>query len=427
MSESRFSKFFADRQQALVIFSAVAGIAVVHTPAQFVEDWLLRLPPPLNLALVQTPQFAYAVNAVRGTFFLFASGILLYFFAMPVVDFFSSANPELDFGKILKNTAVVFICCGALVIPAKLGIMGVGYGEMSKDPFHFLDASDQIYQRLLMPAAAFFFQLRGPLLYHLFSLSLTFCLIFFTLLFFEVQGIRTSLLERISIATTTFIITQFQSPGYTEQLALLIVLIVVIVPMGALPKIAAVTLALFAHEVSALLFIVLALVSFTKGERLWVGTVLVVYISFWLMSFGFNVSALSGVRSVGGFSGFAWLNRHPLREVGGIAVSYKLLWVVFAAALIFKGREAKRLLLFLLPGIVATVFGVDTSRLMAFSFLAILFALMYVKRHALFSERVLQLLLGLNLCLPSVYIGLNSGLVYFDGLYQLIYRGYLFK
>ena len=197
--------------------------------------------------------------------------------------------------------------------------------------------------------------------------------------------------------------------------------------MGTMPKIAAVSLALFAHEVSIVLFIVVALLYFSKEEKAWVGVVAAVYALFWLMSFGFDIGRLVDVRTVGGLSGFAWLAGHPLRELSGIVISYKLLWVVFFAALFAHSVELKRLLLFLLPGILATIFGVDTTRLMAFAFLAFLFALVYVKRYTLISEKNLQLLFGLNLCLPSVYIGLNSGLVYFDGIYQLLYRGYLFR
>jgi hypothetical protein len=246
-------------------------------------------------------------------------------------------------------------------------------------------------------------------------------------MFFEVNGVRTTLLENISLAGTAFIITQFQSPGYTEQLALLIALIVLIVPMGTLPKLAAVALALFVHEISIILFIAIAWFYFSREEKVWVGMIIAVYVSFWMMSFGFDLTKLFGVREVGGLSGLAWLAGYPLRELGGIVMSYKLLWIVFGAALFLHIAEMKRLLLFVLPGIVATIFAVDTTRLMAFSFPAILFALVYVKKYALMSERNLRFVFGLNLCLPSIYIGLNSGMVYFDGLYQLFYHGSLLQ
>ena len=427
MQLARLSKYLAERQQVLVVYSAVAASIVIHTPAQFVKAWILHLPAPFDLPFLEGDHVSFAVNAIRGMIFLFSIALLFAVFFRPVAAFFSEQRSKLPFGRIFENSLAVFFVCGLLVVPVKLGLMGAGYGLMSEDPFNFHDASGQIYQRLLMPAMAYFLQFRGPILFHAFSLLATLSLIFFTLLFLEVQIARTTFLEKISIAGTSFIITQFQSPGYTEQLALLIALVVVIVPMGTVPKIAAVSLALFAHEVSIILFLAIAFLYFSREEKIWTGVVAAVYALCWLMSFGFDLGRIADVRTVGGIAGFAWLTEHPLRELSGIAVSYKLLWVVFFAALSYRSAETKRLLVFVLPGILATLFGVDTSRLMAFSFFAILFGLVYVKKYALISERNLQLLFAINLCLPSVYIGLNSGMVYFDGLYQLLYRGYLFR
>ena len=427
MIESRSSKFLGNKQRLLVIGSIIASSAVIHTPAHFTESWLLNSPVVPAIPVFKSIQFFYFLNTVRGLIFFLSTVFLLFTFIRPVAYFFSTRASELPLRKIFENSLAVFFITALLVTPIRLGIMGVGYGQMSIDPFNFYDASNQIYQRLLMPALAYFVQFKGPLLFHLFSLIVTLALIFFTLLFFEVHTIHTTLLENISLAGTTFIITQFQSPGYTEQLSLLFALIVVIVPMETLPKIAAVSLGLFAHEVSIILFIAIAWLYFSKEERAWVGLVVVVYTVFWVMSFGFDFGKLFAVRTVGGLSGFSWLAGHPLRELSGIGMSYKLLWVAFGMALFRHSAELKRLFVLVLPGIAATVFAVDTTRLMAFSFLAILFAVLYIKKYSLISERNLQLLFGLNLCLPSVYIGLNSGLVYFDGVYQLLYRGYLFR
>ena len=427
MIESRLRKFFAEKQHALVIASVIAASIVIHTPAHFVERWFLNSPIVPGAAVFKSAQFLDALNAARGFIFLLSTAILLYTFIRPVTDFFSKRRSDIPLRKIFQSSFAVFFITGMFVIPDRLGIMGVGYAQMSKDPFVFHDGSNQLYQRLLMPALSYFLQLKGPALYYLFSLLVTLALIFFTLMFFEVNGVRTTLLENISLAGTAFIITQFQSPGYTEQLALLIVLIVLIVPMGTLPKIAAVALALFAHEISIILFIAIAWLYFSREEKAWVGIIIAVYVSFWMMSFGFDLTKLFGVREVGGLSGLAWLAGHLLRELGGIAMSYKLMWLVFGAAFFFHSAEWKRLLLFVLPGIVATIFAVDTTRLMAFSFPAILFALVYVKKYALMSERNLRFVFGLNLCLPSIYIGLNSGMVYFDGFYQLFYHGSLLQ
>lgn len=422
-----YPKLSIHKQRQLLICSIIAACAVIHTPAHFVENWLHNSSATFNVSVFKNTQFSFALHAMRGFVFFISITFLLYIVIRPTADFFSANKFGYPFKKMFQNSLVIFFVSGILVIPTQLGIMGVGYGQMSNDPFIFYDASNQIYQRILMPAIAYFLQFKGPILFHLFSLIVTLCLIFFTLLFFEVKNIRTTLLEGISLASTSFIITQFQSPGYTEQLSLLLALIVLIVPMDTLSKIAALSLALFAHEVSILIFLVIGWLYFSKEEKGWFGFVIVIYVSFWLMSFGFDLARLFEVRTVGNLSGFAWIIRHPLKELGGIFMSYKLLWLVLGIALSRISVEMKNLLVLVLPGIFATLFAVDTTRLMAFGFLAILFALVYVKKYSLITDRNLQLLFGLNLCMPSVYIGLNSGLVYFDGLYQLLYRGYLFR
>jgi len=417
MLEPLFSKIFADKQREWVTGSIIAAVIVIHSPAHLLNTWLLDFPQTFSIA------FFYTLITVRGLVFLLSTTILLCTLIRPIADFFTAHRSDISVKKIFQNSIAVFFISGILVVPIHLGIMGIGYGQMSKDPFDYYDTTNQFYQRLLMPALAYFLQFKGPVLFHLFSLLVTFLLIFLTLLFFDANKVRTTLLEKISLAGTSFIITQFQSPGYTEQCSLVFALIVLIIPMGMLPRIAAVSLALFSHEVSILLFMAIAWLYFSKEEKAWVGMVIVAYVSCWLVSFGFDLPKLFAVRTVGGLSGFDWLAGHPLRELGGLVMSYKLLWVVFGVALFRHSAELKRLLVFILPGIVATIFAVDTTRLMAFSFIAILFALVYVKKYALISERSLQFLVGLNLCLPSVYIGLNSGMVYFDGVYQLFYHG----
>jgi len=411
-----------NKEKSTLVFSLIAASAVIHTPTQFLERWLNAASVQYGMSSLNSPPLLYFVNSLRALLFLISLAALLWIFMRPVLEYASKRKLDFFNRKTMLGALAVFFSAGILVLPSRLGIMGVGYAEMSKDPFIFRDGSNQIYQRLLLPALAYFLQFKGPVLYYLFSLLLTFILILCTLLFLRSRDIQTSYLENLSIAVSTFIITQFQSPGYTEQLSLIIILLMVTVPLGLLPKIAGMALALFAHEVSILLIVPVAMLYFSKEEKLWGCLVVFVYCAFWLMSFGLDPGKLMAVRTVGGESGFAWLIHHPLRELGGIAASYKLLWIPMLLGL-SSSAYRKQIILFILPGIAATMFGVDTSRLMAFGLLACLTAIVAVKKYTLLPERHLRLLFGLNLCLPSVYIGLNSGLVYFNGLYQLCYRG----
>ena len=411
-----------DKPRLYVLLSVIAAAAVIHSPALFAERWLNAASVQYEAPYLSSSPCLYLVNSFRALIFLISIIVLLWTFAFPISEYFAKLKPDLLNRKAVISAAAVFIAAGVLVIPSQLGIMGVGYAEMSKDPFNFQDGSNQIYQRLLLPAVSYFMQLKGPVLFHLFSLLVTLILILCTLLYLQSRDIRTSLLENLSIGVSSFIITQFQSPGYTEQLSLVVVLLIVSVPLGLTARISGVALALFAHEVSVLLLIPVAILCFNKEEKIWSGLVVFIYCAFWLMSYGLDPSRLMAVRAVGGESGFTWLIDHPLRELWGIAASYKLLWIPMVLAMIKSANRAE-IALFILPGIVATFFGVDTSRLMAFSLLGCLAAITAVKKYSLIPEKYLQLLFGLNICLPSVYIGLNSGLVYFNGVYQLLYRG----
>lgn len=74
-------------------------------------------------------------------------------------------------------------------------------------------------------------------------------------------------------------------------------------------------------------------------------------------------------------------------------------------------------------GILMTVFGVDTSRLMGFAFPGFLVALAVVTKYLEQgkAKRLLIPLFIVNLLLPSFNIGLNSGIEFFPGLYQFLY------
>ena len=127
------------------------------------------------------------------------------------IQFFGNTKLPRSYGSITFDSVKVFVIVALLVFPSTLGIMGVGYAQMSIAPFSFIDASDQLYQRLLMPAIAYALHLRGPVLYHLFSLAISFCMIFLLHIFFLRNHVFLTTLEYASIAVSGFIITQFQS------------------------------------------------------------------------------------------------------------------------------------------------------------------------------------------------------------------------
>lgn len=343
------------------------------------------------------------------------------------MQFFKENRKRFSFPQIFLDSFKIFILVSLLVMPTSLGIMGVGYSQMSISPFSFVDSSNQLYQRLLMPAIAHLLQFKGVMFYHIFSLLVTFSFIVLLQIFFLYKNITLTILEYVSIATSGFIITQFQSPGYTEPLAYLLILLFLFSDMDELSRVAVFALAIFAHEVSILLLLMISAVYFSKREIGWIVMIGSLYGFLWLFSFGFDVERMISVRNVGSLSTLEWIIEFPHRELLGIFFSFKIHWLFILLVVVKAKKERRNVLLLLLPGLVLTLLAVDTSRLVGYSFVALLTAIVYIKQQSLLNQRQFNVLCGLNLCLPPVYVGLNSGVVYFDGLYQLLQFGVFIK
>lgn len=399
-------------KRRLLIASVIAATIVIHSPAQRLLEWNISYP---------------GIHLFRSIFFFLSIALLVSLIAKPVIQFFGNTKLPRSYGSITFDSVKVFVIVALLVFPSTLGIMGVGYAQMSIAPFSFIDASDQLYQRLLMPAIAYALHLRGPVLYHLFSLAISFCMIFLLHIFFLRNHVFLTTLEYASIAVSGFIITQFQSPGYTESLSYLLILILLITDLDELARVAVFTLCIFAHEGSILLLLAISFVLFSKREIIWIIAIGAFYGFIWLASFGFQVERMLSVRTVGSMSTISWIINYPFREILGILFSFKILWFFIAFVMYVWKRESRNILLFILPGIALTLIAVDTSRMMGFSFTALLYSILYIKQKKLLSDRQFALVCALNICIPAVYVGVNSGIVYFDGVYQLLQYGIFLK
>jgi hypothetical protein len=130
---------------------------------------------------------------------------------------------------------------------------------------------------------------------------------------------------------------------------------------------------------------------------------------------------------MGGISGMQWVVQHPLREIAGLFMTYKLLWIVFFVVLLRGTTRNPLILAFLASGFIMTLFGVDTTRMMGFSFIALLIALTIVEDEKLVPRRWMNIIWIVNLCIPAVYVGLNAGMQSFSGLYGLLVTGHLWR
>lgn len=409
------------REEWFLLLLAFGGSIVIHSPSQL----FLSLVPLLAQNL--TPPYITTINYFRGFLFFVVTGSLLVIIGKQVLLFLQDGKEKILFGRLFLNSFIVSVALSILILPLKLGIMGVGYAALSIDPFTSNDPSYQLYQRLMMPALAYFLQFKDAILYHIFSLVISFLCIFGIQLFFETKKIVLSRLEILSLSSTCVIATQFQSPGYTESLVILGALILFAVPMNSFGRLALVIFALFVHESSVLLFAAVSLLYFTAYEKKLFAAAVLLYAICWIISFGFDIERMINVRHVGGIGGLEWLLANPHRELLGIVLSYKAIWVFLIVAIYRFPAHSTMFALLLSPGIIASALAVDTTRLLALSFLPFLFAIEYVKRYAFISLQHQRYLHTVNLVIPSVYVGLNSGTVFFDGLYQLIYQGVFFK
>lgn len=420
------------------VFSICLLFFLVHTPIHFLYSWYDKILLFLTSQSVIAKETSVEIEKGREllfhnviiplrTFLFFISAVVI---AVPLYRAlrFTIASPSCFVPWQTVKTVLltmVIVCC--LVIPMRLGIMGVGYAQMSFHPLGMYDPSNQLYQRILMPAAAYFFQLQGPILFFIFSLFLTALLVVLVHYYFLLRGMTLSLLESVSICTSSFIMTQIQSPGYTEQLAYVFLLLFFLFPLNSFAKYSIVVFALLSHEISGGLLAVIAFFTFSKTEKIHTAVISVLYGIMWSASFGFNTSALIAARNVGETSALWWIFHYPWREFLGIVISYKFLWLILFAAIYSMKSMRTFLLAILFCSFLFTLGGVDTSRLMGYAFLALLPAFYVVKKYSILSDRSLQLFLWLNILTPSFYVGINAGVVSFNGIYQLVYMGNLVR
>lgn len=432
--DERFSpKFVRCFAIAIIII-----FAVVHSPVDFVQLWYDAAIKKLFLSgFFSAEQYEYSllkkelivvaiVSPLRGLLFFLSLLCISYPLVQNIKNYLRHSK-NIWTNKV--NLKLVLLSFGALCIlsiPSNLGQGGDVYAAMTFNPFNFHDPSRWFYQRILMSSIAYIFQLKGILLYFCFSLFCTFSVLWLTYLFFVERNIFLSRLEMISIGTSSFIMVQLQSPGYTEQLSYIFLLLLFVIPTSTYARVSIVVLALLSHEVSAVPMIFIALMYFSALERRMVIGVVALYVLFWLVSFHFNAAELLSVRNVHGRSGFSFILEYPLRELFGIVMAFKLLWIPMVLA--FYKMQSYRFMLagFILIAIFFTLMGVDTTRLMGFGFVSLLFSIFWVKRYSLLSQTAFKYVMATNIIVPSFYVGANVGVVFFNGVYQWFAKGVFF-
>lgn len=379
---------------------------ILHSPPQHLQRFGADLP---------------AVHLIRTVLWFFGIAMLLALFLPDLLRPLRS-EPSPDARAMLRTVVFAFVGTALLVLPSQLGIMGYGYAALSRAPFTSLDPSGQIYQRLLMPSVSWFLGMQGNVPYHLFSLLIAAVLLVAVQWSLQRRGVTLSAVELISVATSSFLITQFQSPGYTEPLAYLFLIILFSDVLQGPAALAAMMLAVLSHE-GAFLPALAYFFFRNRREELFYGAMFAaLYAAVLVTSYGGDLNEIASVRSVGGISAFAWLQAHPFRALFGFLISFKLLWIVIGAAAVRSAELRRGVILFVTAGLFMTVIAVDTSRMAGFSFGALLLSIPYFTQNGN-GRMFFRHLCWWNLCIPAVYISVNAGVVWFNGLYRLLAEG----
>jgi hypothetical protein len=135
-----------------------------------------------------------------------------------------------------------------------------------------------------------------------------------------------------------------------------------------------------------------------------------------------------GSHNVEGMSGLEWVELHPWLVLIGALFAFKILWLLPGLAVLRgwdkpESRDVRFVILCIVAGFVLATAGVDTSRMVGFAFPAFLVALTILKRDSFAGQttRVLDLIFLINLLLPSVSVGQNTGFSLGTGLYRAMW------
>lgn len=363
------------------------------------------------------------IGSVRGLLFFLS----VAFLSLPILrdskHIIYRAKPV----DIIRNVLIalgIAVCLAILSFNPGNQAMGAKYAEISEHPF--LQGNSRYSARLFMPALAYFLFLRGNWLYTLFSLTLTVGLI--ALLYSWNQGNgKLNLWQFLSLCTGSFVLFQFHSGGYPDVLVFIFYLLVIRDDFSEEAKLTLLVMALATHEASLFIGAVLAWRYLPRGKFIAFIASFALYMAIWLTATGFNIGTF-GRYEVSDQSGIAWVLQAPQKELLGVFIAFKALWVaaLLGIALGFHQKryvEAKFILFSMLAGILMTFLGVDTSRLMGFAFPGLLAALSVI--HQTLPGRLRQtfftVLFLLNIALPSFTVGLNAQVAFAPGLYQWLY------
>ena len=432
--------------------------AVLSRVLQIVSDnmSIALLSQNQDLQQIATRITESVVVPVKGCFFFLSLIVIAY----PIVRCASRSRDfwcELGMKQTLLFSLGLFLALSFFVFPYSYpyglnahpsGLAGVGisFGRMSVAPFQ--EGDPMYYKRLLKPAIAHFVHLDGYVLYYLFSLICTYISIFLTVAFLESKFLggrggenqpqslnpKIKWLVYLSLMTSSFILVDFQWPGYSDHLSFILLLFMATLPMTSLARLATLVLCLVNHDGMALALVPVVLFCFPKAER--VPALAIVTLFYGIVAAGYGFSAYEGLRGQGtvvrGEAGSVWeaALHIPGLYFAGLFFTYKLFWVALGLVIWMLKEKATltAICVITLFPVLLTLFAWDTTRVAGFGWLGMLIALGILLQEYKRLSRVyhygLFALACVNLLIPSynVVIFYKDSLSYYryPGFYMLI-------
>jgi hypothetical protein len=178
----------------------------------------------------------------------------------------------------------------------------------------------------------------------------------------------------LSLMTSSFVIVDFQWPGYSDSLSFILLLLMASLPMTAEARLATLTLCLLNHEGIALALIPVILFCFPRSERVTALIAVALFFGIVVASYGFSgyqgLQGQGAVRQDGGSVWEAVLDYHGL-FLAGLFFTYKLFWVALGLGLGLLWQLKKKWTLIAIVAITTfpvllTFLAWDTTRIAGF-------------------------------------------------------------
>jgi hypothetical protein len=368
--------------------------------------------------------FRFYLPSFKGMVFLTSVGVLVHPIVTDTRRIFATARKSIICNTLAVSAGIAVLLAFLVFHPGN-DSMGDRYAEKSLAPFE--QDTGWYNKRLLMPAMAHILFFRGNWLYYVFS-NLIF-LLFLSVLYSWLRnhtGVKPW--HFLSLSTCSFVIFQYQFPGYPDALVYTFFVLVMIPAFTQKSKLCFLLLALVAHETSLFMGSILACRYLDLGYRLRFLTALILYGVIWVTAYDFNIRAVFENHHARGMSGIDWVFLAPRAELLGVFIAFKAIWLLLILAIILAMRyQSYRDAMFIAGcvgvGVLMTFLGVDTSRHMGVAFPGVLVALETIRSHMprQAATRTLSSIFAANLLIPSFYIGLNTGIVLRPGLYKHLY------